>query len=645
MIEGWGPLAAQACATPVQNKLRLRMRILATTDLHGHLLSYDYFANRPQFGAGLLQTASLIANARAEVAGSLLFDNGDFLQGSGLMEFAIRHRGRSRPHPAIAAFNALGYDAVALGNHEFNYGLPPLMQALEAAQFPVLSANVFLRPETDQQRPRPLVRPWVMLERDLADDAGQLHRLRIGVLGLTPPQIVDWDREALGDQLIATSMVDTVRALIPEIRAAGADVVVCLAHTGVHPDSRSCATEAEAIDISMIEGVDAVIAGHSHLIYPPPNPSRSAFSLSPSPSRPAEVDPGLKAAGASPIVQPGHSGSHLGQIDLWLEQVDGRWTVGLSDARVISTSEVVAGLHPAVVRRNAHALREALAPDHRRALAWMRREIGSTQIPLTSFFSTAVDTQVMRVTGAALADRAKRALRGRPEADLPFVTVVNPYRCGGRGGTLNYTKIQPGPLTLRSVYDLYPFPNRLVAELVRGADLYDRVLRASAIWRQITPGGADQLLTDPAIPPYTFEVLTGLSYRIDLSRPSVGGREQMGQLGRVTDLRYNGVPVTPDAQFVMVTNSFLSAATPTPGGKVLLDGQVTCAEAIADWLSCHGPVAPIPGAGWSFNPMPGTTVLYDSGAGALEHLSDIAFLRPALVGVTPEGFHRFRLHL
>lgn len=616
----------------------LRLRLLATTDLHGQILSYDYFANRPQYGMGLAQTAALIAAARAEVPGAILLDNGDFLQGSALTELAARlsaRPGRRRPHPAIAAFNALGYDAAALGNHEFNYGLALLQEAVAAAHFPVLSANVALELGARPTQDRLLCPPYALIRRELADASGHRHPLTVGVLGLTPPQIVDWDRHHLAGRIVVRGMVEAARAWLPEMQRAGADLVVCLAHTGVAPAaaagsagsagySGARGSEACAADLAALPGVAAVIAGHSHLVWPP----------QPLPGQPSPPAPEARIAG-KPVVQPGHSGTHLGVIDLWLQPGPQGWRVADSRAGAISASEIVAGLPQEVIRAAAAPLRRELAADHRATLGWMRRGLGETPVALHSYFAAVAPSAAMQLLADAKVDHVRRALRGSPEGALPILASVTPFRMGGRGGALNFTEIAPGPLTLRNVLDLYPFPNTLIAEEVTGAQLARRLEAAVRLYRSLRPGVADQPLIDPGRPGTLFEVIPGLGYRIDLSRAD----------GRISALTLNGRPLAPEARVVVVTNSFRAAAFPVPGARLVLDDRVPSSEVLADWLRRGGRPRAAQPPGWGFAPMPGTSIVFDSGARALRHLDEVAHLAPQFLGVTPQGFHRFRLHL
>lgn len=694
------PHAEAALRAPVKSRSRhaarplaqaapvVQLRILATTDLHGQILPYDYFSNQPQYGQGLAQTAHLIAKARAAQPQALLLDNGDFLQGSAMVERAAQSHRRRRPHPAIAAFNMLGYDAVALGNHEFSYGLDLLQEALRDASFAVVSGNVAVEQGATAAEDRHLVAPYALLHRDLPDASGRRHRITIGVLGLTPPQILLWDHHHLAGRLSVRPMVETARTFVPLMRAAGADVVICLAHTGIYSGPASSVSCAEATEIAAIAGVDALVAGHSHLVFPPrmppggpaapqqelsagggaaaddgqqpgnppeiaPEGRRQGAGISPAPELDPRIDPLQGRLAGKPCVQPGHSGTHLGVIDLWLEQRPQGWQVSASQVTVQNTSEEVAALPRPALRRLAAPLRAVMAMDHRATLAWLRRRIAVTRIPLNTHFSTLIDDQATRLIAAALSDHVRRALANGPFAALPVVAAVTPFRNGGWGGPLNFTDIPVGPLNLRNIYDLYPYPNRLIAKLVTGRDLRARLERATALYSQLEPGKPDQLLLDPAIPGFSYEILSGLSYRIDLSRPHVSrhaAAQRQAVLdgvepGRIVDLRRDGHAVFNSDRFVLVTNSYLSAEGLNPTSPVLLDDRSLCADVIARWASQQVEIQPQTGPGWALQAPAGTSVIFQCGAGALAHLSDIAAMRPEPLGLTHDGFHRLRLQL
>ena len=117
----------------------LRPRLLATTDLHAHLFSYNYYANRPDDGVGLARLAAPILQARGESANCLLLDNGDTFQGAPLGDAALSDlMPTAQPHPMIAAMNGLGFDAATLGNHDFDYGVDVLERVISDARYPIV---------------------------------------------------------------------------------------------------------------------------------------------------------------------------------------------------------------------------------------------------------------------------------------------------------------------------------------------------------------------------------------------------------------------------------------------------------------------------------------------------------------------------
>ncbi|MBZ0123480.1 MAG: metallophosphoesterase, partial [Roseovarius sp.] len=249
---------------------RFHLRLLATSDVHGAILPFDYASGRDIAAYGLARTASLIARARHEARGGcLLVDNGDFLQGTPLSDLHDI-AGEDGRHPVIAAMNRLQYDAATLGNHEFNFGLPALRAALEQAAFPVICANALVRRGARVAEDVTLLPPSVLIERELSDRTGARHRLRIGLLGLLPPQIMAWDRFHLARELCARDMMETAAARVPMLRAEGADLVVLLAHTGLETGAPGAEAENAALSLARLPGVDAIVAGHSHEVFPDP---------------------------------------------------------------------------------------------------------------------------------------------------------------------------------------------------------------------------------------------------------------------------------------------------------------------------------------------------------------------------------------
>lgn len=611
------------------------LRLIATSDLHASLMPYDYCANRPNSSMGLGSVSQQIAEARSGARNSLLFDNGDFLQGSPIADFAASAR-RRRAHPVITAFNTLGYDAVTLGNHEFDYGLRFLTQSLKSARFPVVSANIAKRLGKSPARDETLVPPFAILRRQIVDQSGSTHSIRIGVIGFAPPQIEQWDHDTPDGGILTRDILASARAWLPRLRARGADIIVALAHTGIGALDAEQRTENAATALAALPEVDAVVAGHSHQIFPGPDiPANSA------------VDPVAGRLAGKPAVMPGHSASHVGIIDLDLERCPSgtrRWRVVGASSRVSIRSAAHAPTTP--------ALHHALAPDHRATLAWSRRHLGETSIPLHTHFAAVTPSAALDLIAEAKAEHVRLALADAAWRDIPLLSTATPYRLGGRGGPLNFTDIAPGSLQMRNLSDLYPFPNSLVALSLTGAEIAIWLERAVTVFNQIAPGDSQMPLLNPDVPGFAFEVIPQLSYAIDLSKPArfnPQGRLVNPEARRITGLSHNSRPVRDEDRFLLVTNTHRAGRArlhdPDTKLQVVFNDGSRMQSVIAAHLQRNGFVTGPIRRNWHFLPMPGTSVVIASGERSAPHLADIASFRPIALGAASDGFAHYQLHL
>ncbi len=191
--------------------------ILHTSDIHGSVLPFDDVRDRPADGS-LAQVATVVKRIRAEADHPvLLLDSGDTIQGTPLEQFA--HVRWSEPSPTIEAMNRIGYDAMAVGNHEFNFGLDVLRRAEHQADFPFLSANTVIAATGSPAFPSQMV----------ATAGG----VRIGIVGLVTPHIPSWERPENIRGLAFRPMDEVAHDMAASLRRdEGCDLVVVLAHTG-----------------------------------------------------------------------------------------------------------------------------------------------------------------------------------------------------------------------------------------------------------------------------------------------------------------------------------------------------------------------------------------------------------------------------
>ena len=619
------------------------LRILATSDLHVHLTPWDYYRDCRNAGFGLALTANLIRAARAEVACSLLFDNGDFLQGNPLGDLvSAGMRGPAAvPHPMIAAMNALGYDAATLGNHEFSHGLEFLQGAIADAGFPVISANLALSLGITPLQDRTLVPPTTLLSRTLTDDRGREMPLTIGVIGLAPPQTILWERQKLGETLHARDIIEAAAAHVPSLRDAGADIVIALSHSGIGAGEASHRMENATAALAALPGIDALIAGHTHQRFPAPDYPASLG-----------VDPENGLLWGKPAVMPGFHGSHLGVIDLILERRGNGWRVAASHCELRPVARRTATGKLAALTRSARQIMAIAAPAHRATRAWAQGPIGRNDRPLHSYFAMIAPADTVRIVARAQADYVADVLRSTPLAELPIVSAAAPFHAGGRGGPENYTLIEAGPLTMRHAFDLYPHPNLITALKVTGEELRLWLERSFSQFFQIQPGAQDATLIDPDFPSFNFDTIEGLTWTVDLAEPphfDSNGAIRTPHARRIRDLCLAGQPVNPDRQFVLATNSYrASGGGHFPGAasdRILVSGPGS-SRATLIALAARHLALPLPGpANWHFRPMLGTTVVFDTAPAARRFIMDLAPLRAETLPTSRSGFRRFRLHL
>jgi len=624
-----------------------------------HILPYDYVADRPSETVGLARTATLIRQARAEAANCLLFDNGDFLHGTPASDELVRadregevDSARTGLHPMIAAMAQLGYDAITLGNHEFDHGVGYLASVLVGAPFPILTSNLSLRPAAmpvpgmlggPAPVPLPAPVPFALIERHLLDRGGQPHLLRIGLIGLLPPRSIT----GLGAgpfRAEIRDMVAATRSIVPHLRAMGADLVVLLAHTGIGAEALTEDMENAVVPLAGINGVDAVISGHAHQVFPGPGPGGAPW--------PAAIDAATGRIHGTPVVAPGFWGSHLGIIDLEVvRRPAGGWRVraGRAEARPIAISD------------GAGPPRALVAPDpeigrmmtrlHDFTLSRVRRPVGETRRVLHSYFAAVAPSAALDIVHRAKLHHVAAQVADSALAELPIVVSTAPFKAGGLAGPAFYTHVAPGPITLKSLSDLYLYPNDVVVLRLTGAELVDWLERAASVFNRLAPGVLEQPLMSGSAPAYAFEVVAGVDYEIDLSRPgrfTPEGR-RLGRGGdRVQGLRLaDGRPLAPESELLFVTNSFRRSgggAYPLPAREPLAL-HIPVRDALMDYLAETGPYDGTPVENWRFAALPGTEAQFVSAPGAEMFLGEVGSRAIRAGAIDGRGFRQFTLRL
>lgn len=339
------------------------LRILETTDLHGNILNYDYLKGTYVNDFGLVRTATLIKNARQDSLNTLLFDNGDLLQGNVLMDYVAKKKALdwNGIHPMMKAMNMLGYDAATFGNHDFHYGLPFLNKVIKDANFPYVNANLYLQTDFDTFH---LFNPYVILNKEVMDINGVSHQLKVGVIGFITPYVTRWEKDALKDNIKVDDIVASAEKHIPILKKQGADIIIVLAHTGISLLANPYQNEQNAVlPLSRVKGIDAILFGHTHLTFP----DLSKFKGVPG------IDNVKGTINGVPAVQGGSWGSYLGVIDLILERKKDKW-------KIISSQSKAA---PIFIMKNNHIkaavssdlkMKESIQEIHRKAIEYIKKQ-------------------------------------------------------------------------------------------------------------------------------------------------------------------------------------------------------------------------------------------------------------------------------
>lgn len=547
------PTASESQSTPENNTSdekakapvegqEVDIRILATTDLHTNLVNYDYYQDKPAENVGLAKTAVLIEEAKKENSNVLLVDNGDTIQGTplGTYKAIVEPVKEGEQHPMYAALQKLGFEVGTLGNHEFNYGLDYLKRVIDTAGMPIVNANV-----VDPKTGAFIYDPYKIFTKTFTDKTGQAVNVNIGVTGIVPPQILSWDKANLEGKVLVNDSVEAIQAIIPEMRKAGADIVLVLSHSGIGDDKYEKGEENEGYQIASLPGVDAVVTGHSHAEFPSGNGTGFYEKY-------AGVDGVNGKINGTPVTMAGKYGDHLGVIDLNLVYKNGKWTVADSKGsiRKIDTKSKVADERVTAIAKEAHE----------GTVKYVRQQVGTTTAPITSYFALVKDDPSVQIVNNAQVWYAKKELAGTPEADLPILSAAAPFKAGTRGDATAYTDIPAGPIAIKNVADLYLYDNVTAILKVNGAQLKEWLEMSAGQFNTIDPSKKEaQQLINSSYRTYNFDVIDGVTYEFDVTQPNKYDREGKtvnADASRVRNLKYQGKEVTPEQEFIVVTNNY-----------------------------------------------------------------------------------------
>jgi len=513
---------------------RVHIVVLGTTDLHGNIYPLDYYTNKPD-NRGLAKVATLIKRVRKETPNVVLVDSGDTIQGTPLAFYHNKKNNRP-PNPMMLSMNALNYDAMAVGNHEYNFGLKVLEKARSEAKFPWLSANSY-----DKGTSKTHYKPYIVKVID---------GVRVGILGLTTPGIPTWENLPNYEGLEFHEPLVEARKWVPVLRGKErADVVVIAMHMGIEEDLRTgeinpgqVQNENQAVTIAkQVPGVDVIFMGHTHRDIP------------------AVVVNGVV------LTQANHWGRHLARADLYMQNYAGKWRVYARAARSIPVDDKV--------EADAEILKIA-EPYDRETQAWLSRPIGESAAELSAGEARFKDTAIMDLIQSVQLEAGK--------ADVSMAASFNPQ-----------ARIAKGQMTVRDIAGLYVYENTLVVLEVTGQQLKDALEHSAKYFKPYQAGKTLEELIDEKIPAYNFDIAEGVTYEIHIRKP-IGQRiDKLEFQGKpVTPaqkfrLATNNYRVNGGGGYTMYK-----------GAPVIYRSSEEIRELIIDWVERHKTIPTEPNNNW-----------------------------------------------
>ena len=574
--------AAPAAGTPAAKTpagTRAELAILETTDIHSNVVGYDYFKLADEPSLGLDRAATLIAQARADFPNTLLFDNGDTIQGTALADYQalVKPVKCDEQLGIYKVMQRLGYDGGGIGNHDFNYGLGFLGQIsgkgfdadglpgksakhCAGPGFPLVLANVY-----SVKTRKPLFAPYEIIEKRVkaVDAAGRPveSTIKVGIIGFTPPTILAWDKRWLEGKVYTEGLVETAKRYVPEMRRKGADLVLVISHGGLDAAPYSPTMENGnyylAKESGEIGGIDALLLGHSHVLFPNPTSTVPQFNL-------PNVDKVKGTVFGVPTVMANLWGKNLGVIKFALRHDGKGWQV--DKTRTVVESRTTDRGNKQYVAADPQVM-QLVRAEHEATIQYVKTPVGSTDFRLSTYFADVGDSSAIQVVNQAQTEYVRKYVAANlPQyANLPVLSMAAAFK-SGFGSAGDYTDVAPGKLALNNAADLYLYPNALYAVKVDGAGLKAWLEKAAGRFNTIDPAKSEpQELLNPAFPSFNFDTVTSpeLGYEIDVTRAP-------GQ--RIRNLTLNGKPVADGQAFLVATNNYrASGGGNFPG----LDGSKT----------------------------------------------------------------------
>ncbi|MEQ2025239.1 bifunctional 2',3'-cyclic-nucleotide 2'-phosphodiesterase/3'-nucleotidase [Xenorhabdus szentirmaii] len=527
------------------NAATVDLRVMETSDIHSNLIDFDYFKDKSTEQFGLVRTANLIKSAKTGATNAILVDNGDLIQGSPLADYmAAKGLKEGEVHPAYKLMNTMGYTVGNFGNHEFNFGLDYLKQAIAGAKFPYINANIM-----DAKTGKNYFTPYIIVDTQVKDRDGKEHTIKIGYIGFVPPQISIWDKSNLDGKVVVNDITETAKKFVPQMKKEGADLIIAIPHSGFSQDPYKAMAENSVYYLSEVPGINAIMFGHAHGVFP----SKEYAGVK-------GVDVANGTINGIPAVMPGQWGDHLGVVDMVINNDQGEWKVESAKAEAQPIYDKV---HKKALVERDSKLASIIEKEHQGTHDFVGKFIGKASANMYSYLSLIQSDPTVQIVNDAQVDHTKRLIQGDPNLEgIPVLAAASPFKAGGRkNAPADFVEVEKGDLTFRNAADLYLYPNTLAVVKATGADVVEWLECSAGMFNQIDPNSTkpQELLNWDGFRTYNFDTLTGVNYKIDITQPAKYDTDcQLVHKGanRIKDVTYQGKPIDPKATFLITTNNY-----------------------------------------------------------------------------------------
>ena len=510
------------------------LTILATSDMHGNPWGYSYEDGKESENNGMARLYTYVQQVRAENPNTILIDAGDDIQGT-IMTDDLYNKTPEEPHPIMAAMNFMGYDAMTLGNHEFNWGIPTMLQILDQAEFPVLAANVL-----DKDGAFVTGAGWTIVEKG---------GVKVAVIGVVTPDVPIWDggKEGIEDAVFEAANTAVKKA----IAAIGdeADVIVVSAHMGTHAEfDEDNGSDAGLKILEDNPEVDVLQVAHNHTVV-------------------------NETQGDVPVGGVRNGGRDIARFDITL---DAGKNVTSATVDIVD----MAGVEPSQALRDLPLIQEA----HQKTIDFIQGGSGEDGEGGVSLGSTTARFQ------------PDNEIAGIPEGklrDTAVMDLINQIQLEQSGADVSAaalfkdtSDLPEGDINYGNIFDIYKFDNTLYRVTVTGAELKAYMEWSAACYNQWVPGDVS-ISFDPEYPGYLYDMFAGVDYEIDLSKPK-------GE--RIQNVTFKGQPLTDDQTLTLAVNNYrYSSALKSQGlveGKRDWESSNSIRDMLVAYFAEHSPVEP-----------------------------------------------------